>query len=78
MRMSKAMTQQPPGLSKSELDKQLDEALEETFPASDTPAVGQPSTEPDRPLDRRPARIDQELVAELARQLKRRFTPRAR
>lgn len=51
-----------------ELDKELDEALEATFPASDPVAVGETtSTKPDRPLDRRPAKLDLELVNELAR-----------
>ena len=51
-----------------ELDKELDEALKATFPASDPVAVGETtSTEPDRPLNRRPAKLDLELVNELAR-----------
>ena len=51
-----------------ELDKELDEALRATFPASDPVAVGETtSTEPDRPLNRRPAKLDLELVNELAR-----------
>lgn len=51
-----------------DLDKELDEALKATFPASDPVAVGETtSTQPDRPLNRRPAELDLELVNELAR-----------
>jgi hypothetical protein len=51
-----------------EVDKELTEALKATFPASDPVAVGETtSTEPDRPLNRRPAKLDLELVNELAR-----------
>lgn len=36
-----------PKKSRDELDRELDEALEESFPASDPPAVSQPTgTEP--------------------------------
>ena len=53
---------------RSEVDEELDEALKATFPASDPVAVGETtSTKPDRPIDRRPAEIDIELVNELAR-----------
>lgn len=55
-------------LSKADLDGQLDEALKDSFPASDPVAIGEPSsTGPDRPLNRRPATLDTELVNELAR-----------
>jgi hypothetical protein len=51
-----------------EIDKDLDEALKATFPASDPVAVGETtSTQPDRPLNRRPVKLDLELVNELAR-----------
>ena len=51
-----------------EIDKELNEALKATFPASDPVAVGETtSTQPDRPLNRRPAKLDLELVNELAR-----------
>ena len=51
-----------------EIDKELDEALKATFPASDPLAVGETtSTQPDRPLNRQPAKLDLELVNELAR-----------
>lgn len=56
--------------SKEELERQLDEALKATFPASDAIAVGQPTgTRPLRPLDRMPARIDKDLVDRLADQV---------
>lgn len=55
-------------LSKADLDGQLDAALKDSFPASDPVAIGEPSsTEADRPLNRRPAQLDTELVNELAR-----------
>lgn len=55
-------------LSKADLDGQLDEALKDSFPASDPAAIGEPSsTGPDRPLNRRPAALDTALVNELAR-----------
>jgi hypothetical protein len=57
-------------LPKEELENQLEDALEHTFPASDPFAVGEPtSNEPERPLERRPALIDQGLVDELAQKV---------
>ena len=59
--------------SKAELDEQLDDALKDTFPASDPVAIDNASanaSEPDRPIGRRPALIDKELVRELADRLK--------
>ena len=54
-------------LPREELESQLDDALEHTFPASDPVSVGEPtSSEPERPLNRRPALIDMGLVDELA------------
>ena len=42
-------------LSKAELDKELDDALKDTFPASDPVAIGEAhATEPDRPINRKP------------------------
>lgn len=53
--------------SHAELEKDLDQALKATFPASDPFAVGEASgSEPDRPLHRRPAKLDNALVEELA------------
>jgi len=58
-------------LTKSELDRELNDALKGTFPASDPVAVGEvTSTEPDRPVDRKPALLDKELAHELADHLK--------
>ncbi|HEY8276796.1 MAG TPA: hypothetical protein VIG52_07365 [Methyloceanibacter sp.] len=58
-------------LTKAELDRELDDALKGTFPASDPVAVGEvTSTEPERPIDRKPALLDKELVHELADHLK--------
>jgi hypothetical protein len=54
-------------LSKAELDRQLNDALKQTFPASDPLTIGEPTaTHPDRPIDRKPALLDKELVHELA------------
>jgi hypothetical protein len=51
-----------------ELQEELDEALEATFPASDPVAVDEASSaKPDRPVDRKPAALDVALVEELAR-----------
>jgi hypothetical protein len=56
---------------KAELDQELDDALKGTFPASDPVAVGDvTSTEPDRPVDRKPALLDKKLVHQLADHLK--------
>jgi hypothetical protein len=58
----------PEPLSNAELEKQLDNALQQTFPASDPTSIGEPTAnEPDRPIHRRPALLDKELVDELAR-----------
>lgn len=55
---------------KAELDERLDEALEETFPASDPVAIGDTtSAKPDRPVDRKPAPIDKALVERLAQEV---------
>lgn len=55
-------------LSKADLDGQLDDALQDSFPASDPVTIGEASaTGPDRPPYRRPAMLDTELVDELAR-----------
>ena len=53
--------------SKAELERQLDDALKQTFPASDPITVGVPTAFiPDRPLDRQAPMTDTELVNELA------------
>jgi len=52
---------------KADLEKQLDEALKGTFPASDPVSVGDvTAAKPDRPATRRPAAIDKTLVKRLA------------
>ncbi len=57
-------------LPKADLEEQLDQALEDTFPASDPIAVGDVTTDtPDRPLHRKPAVIDRDLVERLAREV---------
>lgn len=59
-------------LPKGELDQQLEDALEHTFPASDPVSVGQPtSTKPDRPAHRRAPALDTVLVHDLAAKAKR-------
>ena len=58
-------------LSKAELDRELNDALKGTFPASNPVTIGDAtSTEPDRPIGRKPALLDKELVHELAEHLK--------
>lgn len=53
--------------SKAELERQLDDALKQTFPASDPITVGVPTAFiPDRPIDRQAPLTDTELVNELA------------
>ena len=53
--------------SKAELERQLDDALKQTFPASDPITVGVPTGFiPDRPIDRQAPLTDMELVNELA------------
>ena len=52
--------------SHAELEKELDQALKATFPASDPFALGEVSSEPDRPLHRKAAKLDKALVEELA------------
>jgi hypothetical protein len=55
----------------AELERQLDDALEHTFPASDPVTIGEPTAHvPDRPADRQAPLIDTELVNELASHLK--------
>jgi hypothetical protein len=55
---------------KAELEKELDKALEATFPASDAVSIdNQVSDMPDRPIDRRPPAIDKKLVDKLAKEV---------
>ena len=53
--------------SKQVLDKELTEALRQTFPASDPVAVDSVDDVAVRPVNRRPPLIDKALVDELAR-----------
>lgn len=55
---------------KSEVDKELDEALDETFPASDAIAVDTRHDQPIRPVHRQPPQIDKTLVEKLAKNAK--------
>ena len=55
---------------KNELEEELDNALEATFPASDPVSIGgTTSDKPKRPADRRPPKIDKDLVDKLAREV---------
>ncbi len=56
--------------SKAEVDRELDEALDETFPASDAIAVDPTTDEPIRPVDRKPPLIDKHLVDKLSEKSK--------
>lgn len=53
-----------------EIDADLNEALKETFPASDPASVGRPSAKPDRPEHRQTPVIDLDEVRRLARKVK--------
>jgi hypothetical protein len=55
-------------LSKDDLDEQVTESSKESFPASDPPAVGQPTREPPegKRVDRKPPKLDKALVRRLA------------
>jgi len=60
------------GTPETALEDELENALEATFPASDPVQIGSPTSEtPDRPLHRRPAAIDKDLVDRLAREVGR-------
>jgi hypothetical protein len=53
--------------TKTELERQLVDALKQTFPASDPITVGEPTAFiPDRPINRQAPLTDKELVNELA------------
>lgn len=55
---------------KAELEKELDQALEATFPASDPLAIGEEtSDDPDRPASRQAPKIDKKLVDTLAKEV---------
>ena len=56
--------------SKSEVDKELDEALEETFPGSDPIAVDNADEKAVRPANRQPPVIDKQLVERLSEKAK--------
>ncbi|MDX2159509.1 MAG: hypothetical protein SFW09_23635 [Hyphomicrobiaceae bacterium] len=60
---------------KDRTEKKLDKAIADTFPASDPIAPGDVTADdqPRRPVDRKPPRIDVELVKELARKVRRRL-----
>lgn len=55
---------------KAEVDKELDEALKETFPGSDAIAVDSRDDGPVRPANRKPPIIDKALVNKLAEEAK--------
>ena len=57
-------------LSNAELDRQLESALENTFPASDAVTIGDVTAlTPDRPADRQAPKIDRALVDRLAKEV---------
>lgn len=64
--------------TRAELEQQLDEALKQTFPASDPVTIGEPTAlVPDRPADRQAPLLDTELVNELAAHLEKRARSKA-
>ena len=64
------MSAKPKAPSAQELDKELDDALEMTFPASDPVSVGGEGESGARP-DRQAPVIDPALVERLSRQVKK-------
>jgi hypothetical protein len=56
---------------KQELDDELDEALAETFPASDATAVDGDTDRAVRPENRQTPKIDEQLVADLSEKAKK-------
>jgi hypothetical protein len=58
-------------------ERELDDALEDTFPASDPVTIGQPTSDeaPRAPVGRRTPLLDVELIKRLARNLKRPARP---
>ena len=55
-------------------EKKLDQALRESFPASDANSTNEVDAEPVRPVHRKPAEVDQHTVDKLAEQVKRRHS----
>ena len=55
--------------TKRELEVELNQGLKGTFPASDPVSPNRTDGTPDRPLDRRPAKVDKTAVNELAKQV---------
>lgn len=55
---------------KAQVDKELNEALKETFPGSDPIAVDRTEDKPVRPMNRRPPLIDKDLVEKLSEKAK--------
>ena len=55
---------------KAQVDKELNEALKETFPGSDPIAGDRTEDEPVRPMNRRPPLIDKDLVEKLSEKAK--------
>jgi len=62
--------------TKSQVDRELDESLKETFPASDAPASNEADEAAVRPKDRRPPLFDKNLVNRLADKLGERLKSR--
>ena len=75
------MTKPAGTAEKKAIDKQLDKALEDTFPASDPYSVGDATNKPLGDVDRQPAPINHAEADRLARELaekiaKGKVTPR--
>lgn len=60
---------QAAGKEKRKLDKQLGDALEQTFPASDPVSIGHETKDPEGRANRQPAPVNVELAKKLARKL---------
>lgn len=63
--------EQSAGKEKRKLDKQLGDALEQTFPASDPVSIGQETKDPEGRANRQPAPVNVELAKKLARKLEK-------
>lgn len=60
-------------LPKKELDDQLENALEDTFPASDPVSIGQPTShKADRPAHRQAPEFNKALINDLAKRAAKR------
>lgn len=65
------MSKQRTETQRKSTDDELDDALKQTFPASDPVSVGSDGEGAGARVDREPARLDRALVERLSREVKR-------